>query len=119
MFKRFQPIAASFAPNYTAKDILIASKFLFLPWKWKKLQKGEKPKKLEKKIKKCLDCESAISFDSGRSGLYTILKCLEIKEGDEVILQAFTTVALSNVIMWHKAKPVFVDIEKETYNIDP
>ena len=130
MFKRFQPIAASFAPNYTAKDILIASKFLFLPWKWKKLQKGEKPKKLEKKIKKCLDCESApknsdtylgqaISFDSGRSGLYTILKCLEIKEGDEVILQAFTTVALSNVIMWHKAKLVFVDIEKETYNIDP
>ncbi len=119
MFKKFQPIAASLAPNYTFKDIKIASKFLFLPWRWKKLQKGGKPKKLEKKIKKCLDCECVIGFDSGRSGLYTILKCLGIKDGDEVILQAFTTVALPNVIMWCGAKPVFVDIEKHTYNIDP
>ena len=120
MFKKFQPIAASLAPNYTFKDIKIASEYL-MPWKWRKLKKGENPKKLEKKIKKYLNCESApknhlvhsgqaISFDSGRSGFYVILKCLGIKEGEEVILQAFTTVALSNVIMWHKATPVFVDI---------
>ena len=118
MFKRFQPIAASLAPNYTFKDIKIASEYL-MPWKWEKLQKGKKPKKLEKKIRKCLNREHAISFDSGRSGLYTILKCLGIKDGDEVILQAFTTVALPNVIMWRGAKPIFVDIEKHTYNIDP
>jgi dTDP-4-amino-4,6-dideoxygalactose transaminase len=144
MFKKFQPIAASLAPNYTLQDVLIASKYLFLPWNWSKLRKGKKPKKLEKKIRQCLDCEmspknlrqladhsgqapqnryahagQAISFDSGRSGLYTILKCLGIKKDDEVILQAFTTVALPNVIMWHGAKPVFIDIEKHTYNIDP
>ncbi|MCK5590794.1 MAG: DegT/DnrJ/EryC1/StrS family aminotransferase, partial [Candidatus Pacebacteria bacterium] len=89
MFKKFQPIAASLAPNYTFKDIKIAFEYL-MPWKWNKLQKGKKPKKLEKKIRKCLDCECAISFDSGRSGLYTILKCLGIKDGDEIILQAFT-----------------------------
>lgn len=119
MFKKFQPIASSLAPNYTIWDILIAQKYLLLPWNWRKLQKGKNSRKLERKFCEYINSRWAISFDSGRSGLYAILKCLEIKDYDEVILQAFTTVALPNTIKWCGAKPVYVDIKKETYNINP
>ncbi len=119
MFKIFQPIASSLAPNYTIWDVLIASKYLFLPWNWRKLQKGKNSRKLERKFCGYISSKWAISFDSGRSGLYAILKCLEIKDYDEIILQAFTTVALSNAIKWCGAKPVYIDIVKNTYNINP
>jgi len=119
MFKKFQPIASAFAPNYTLLDVLIAAKYLFFPWNWTKLQKGKYRRKMERKFCEFLNCRWAIGFDSGRSGLYAILECLEIEKKDEIILQAFTTVALPNVIMWRGAKPVYIDIEKNTYNIDP
>ena len=119
MFKTFQPIASSLAPNYTIWDVLIASKYLLLPWNWTKLQKGRNSRKLERKFCEYMDSRWAISFDSGRSGLYAILKCLGIKDYDEVILQAFTTVALPNVIQWCEAKPVYADIDEKTYNINP
>lgn len=119
MFKIFQPIASAFAPNYTAWDIFIALKYLFLPWNWTKLQKGKYRRKTERKFCELMDCWWAIGFDSGRSGLDAILKCLGIKKDDEIILQAFTTVALPNVITLRGAKPIFVDIEKNTYNINP
>ncbi len=118
MFKKFQPIASAFAPNYTIWDVLIASKYL-LPWNWTKLQNGKNSRRLERKFCEYMDSRWAISFDSGRSGLYAILKCLGIKDYDEVILQAFTTVALPNVIQWCGAKPIYVDIDEKTYNIDP
>lgn len=118
MFKKFQPIASAFAPNYTIWDVFIASKYLLF-WNLTKLQNGKNSRKLERKFCEYMDSRWAVSFDSGRSGLYAILKCLKIKDHDEIILQAFTTVALSNVIQWCKATPVYVDINERTYNIDP
>ena len=119
LFKKFQPVASSLAPNYTVWDVLIAQKYLLLPWNWRKLQRGKNSRKLERKFCEYINCRWAVSFDSGRSGLYAILKCLEVKDYDEIILQAFTTVALPNIIQWCGAKPVYVDIEKNTYNINP
>jgi len=119
MLKIFQPIASAFAPNYTLRDVLIAARYLFLPWNWTKLQKGKYRRKIERKFCEFMNCRWAIGFDSGRSGLYAILKCLEIEKNDEIILQAFTTVALPNVIMLCGAKPIYVDIKKDTYNINP
>ncbi|MCK5123263.1 MAG: DegT/DnrJ/EryC1/StrS family aminotransferase [Candidatus Pacebacteria bacterium] len=117
--KKFQPIASSLAPNYTIWDVLIVSRYLFLPWNWRRLQKGKNSRKLERKFCEYVDSRWAVSFENGRSGLYAILKCLGIKDYDEIILQAFTTVALSNAIKWCGAKPIYVDIKKETYNINP
>ncbi len=54
----------------------------------------------------------------GRVGLYGILKAIDIKEGDEVILPAFTCVVVSNAIIYLGAKPIYVDIDPQTYNID-
>ncbi|MFA6096684.1 MAG: DegT/DnrJ/EryC1/StrS family aminotransferase [Candidatus Paceibacterota bacterium] len=119
MFKRFQPIAAALAPNYTFRDVLIAMKYVYLPWKWGSLKRGNNQDKLELAFKEFMDARYAISFDSARSGFFAILKCLGIGENDEVLLQAFTTVALPNAIMWCKATPIFVDIDEKTFNMDP
>lgn len=119
IFKTFQPIAAAFAPNYTITDVLIAIKYVYLPWMWKSLQKGDNQNKFETAFKEYMDSRYAISFDSARSGLFAILKCLGIGDGDEILLQAFTTVALPNAIIWCKAKPIFIDIDERTYNMNP
>lgn len=113
------PIAAAFAPNYKLQDLLIASQEFFLPWKWKNWQDGEYIPKLEKEFAKYMNKPDAISFASGRVGFYAILEALGIQKDDEIILQAFTTVALPNVIKSFGAIPIFVDIKKETFNIDP
>jgi perosamine synthetase len=52
----------------------------------------------------------------GRVALTAIFKALNLKEGDEVILPAFTCVVVPNAIIYLKAKPVYVDIDLDTYN---
>jgi perosamine synthetase len=54
----------------------------------------------------------------GRVALYAILKAMGIKQGDEVIIPAFTCVVVPNAIMYLGAKPVYVDITPDTYNMD-
>src|SRR3989344_152477 len=56
-------------------------------------------------------------FESGRSAFYFLLKALGVGAGDEVIIQAFTCVAVPNAVLWTGAKPIFVDIS-ETFNLD-
>ncbi|HBE44905.1 MAG TPA: hypothetical protein DDW17_05475 [Deltaproteobacteria bacterium] len=57
-------------------------------------------------------------FWKGRVALYAILKAIGIKEGDEIILPAFTCVVAVNPIIYLGARPVYVDIDPKTYNID-
>ncbi|MFO7525187.1 MAG: aminotransferase class I/II-fold pyridoxal phosphate-dependent enzyme [Ignavibacteriaceae bacterium] len=54
----------------------------------------------------------------GRVALYAILKAMDIKQGDEVIIPAFTCVVVPNAIMYLGAIPVYVDISTDTYNMD-
>ena len=58
-------------------------------------------------------------FAKGRVALYAVLRALEVQPGDEVILPAFTCVAVPNAIMYAGAKPVWVDVDAATYTIDP
>ncbi len=61
----------------------------------------------------------AFAFWKGRVAMYAILKALGVGEGDEVIVPGYTCVMNVNPIMYLKAKPVYVDIDPVTYNIDP
>jgi perosamine synthetase len=61
----------------------------------------------------------AIAVNSGTAALHLIVKALEIGEGDEVLVPSFTFAASVNVLLYERAVPVFVDIEPETYNLDP
>lgn len=112
-----KPIFTGFGPNITKKDNLIALSFLFLPWKWPFLNKGSWVEKTEHKLKNYFDIQSVNLFDSGRTALQMALEAIEIKEGDEVLVQSYTCVVVINAIRWSGAKPIFVDIGEDC-NID-
>ena len=61
----------------------------------------------------------AMCLTSATAGLQAALMAIGVKAGDEVVTTPLTFVATSNVIAMLGAKPVFVDIEKDTFNIDP
>lgn len=63
--------------------------------------------------------DRAFAFWKGRVALYAILKALGVGEGDEVILPGYTCVMAANPVKYLGAKPVYVDIEPATYNMDP
>ena len=115
IFQKFKPISISLSPNTEKDDVWLALKLIFQPWQWKK---GKKSKILEKEFKRYLGIDYAFSFNSGRSCLMATLEAINIKQGDEVLIQAFTCNAVVNPILEKKAKPVFIDIDK-TLNIDP
>jgi len=114
----FRPINISLAPNLLPKDILIAVKYLLLPWTWLKWKRGGQIAKLESAFKNYFNVRESFSFSSGRACLSVILKALAIGEGDEVILQAYTCVVVPNAIIWAGARPVYADID-QSLNIDP
>ncbi len=58
-----------------------------------------------------------ISFGSGRMALYSILKALGIKGGDEIIMPAFTCVVVPNALIYSGVKPVYVDVDLRDFNI--
>ena len=107
-------LSISLSPNTEKDDTSLAFKLIFNPFKFKK---GKDIEKLERLFKNYFGFKNAFSFNSGRSSLMAILKAMEIKSGDEVILQAFTCNAAVNPITYFKAKPVFVDID-DNLNID-
>ncbi|GAB6188603.1 DegT/DnrJ/EryC1/StrS family aminotransferase [Marinitoga arctica] len=74
--------------------------------------------KFEETIKKYFDVKDAIAVNSGTSALHLILKSLNIKENDGMIVTPFTFIASSNVALFEKAHPIFIDINPYNYNID-
>jgi len=108
-----KPISISLSPNVEADDVSLAFKLLFQPWKGKEAA-GE----LEREFKKYLGAEHAFSFNSGRSAALSIFNSLGLEKGDEVLLQAFTCNAAVNPVIWSGLKPVYVDVDEDTFNID-
>jgi dTDP-4-amino-4,6-dideoxygalactose transaminase len=80
---------------------------------------GEEEREFEVQFAKFCDTKHAVGVNSGTDALYLALGALNITVGDEVIIPTFTFIATALCISYTGAKPVFVDIEEETYNVDP
>lgn len=83
------------------------------------LAQGPKVAALEEEFAKLCGVKHAIATTSGTTALHTALLAHDIGEGDEVITTPFTFISSANSILFTGAKPVFVDIEEETFNINP
>ncbi|MGW8422512.1 MULTISPECIES: DegT/DnrJ/EryC1/StrS family aminotransferase [Comamonas] len=78
---------------------------------------GDFHKKLEEALCSYLGVKYISLFNNGTSALVTALQALNLK--GEVITTPYSFVATANAIVWNNLKPVFVDVDKETLNIDP
>jgi perosamine synthetase len=88
-----------------------------------RLTYGPMSKKFEKEFAASHDCKYGLFMNSGTSALHVALASLKDEhgwsDGDEVIIPAVTFVATANVVLHNNMVPIFVDVEKDTYNIDP
>ena len=79
---------------------------------------GEKIHELEHKLENFTGAKHAITCSSGTDALLLAMMAIDIQPGDEIITTPFTFVSTAETIALMKAKPVFVDIESDTFNID-
>jgi len=79
---------------------------------------GEEVDNFEKEFAKFCGARYAVSVNSGTDALYLSLKAVGIEPGDEIVTTPFTFIATAEAIANCGAKPIFVDINPDTFNID-
>lgn len=83
------------------------------------ITQGPKISEFEEEIANYVGAEYAISFSNGTAALHAACYAAGLNFGDEVITTPITFAASANCALYVGAKPVFVDIDNNTYNIDP
>jgi len=80
---------------------------------------GPKNREFEKMIVEYIGRRYAVVFNSGTSALHAAYLAHGLHEGDEAIVPSFTFIATANAVLFTGAKPIFADIETETFGLDP
>ena len=109
-----QPIPLS-SPDITEADVQAVLPVL----RGGRLSIGPHIESFEAAVARRAGRKHGIGVNSGTSGLHLCVRALGIGEADEVVTTPFSFIATTNCLLFERAKPVFVDIEAETYNIDP
>lgn len=105
-------ITNSLGSNFAASDRRVALKLLLEPWKWRS---GTEQDRLIEAIHERSDLRVEL-FLKGRHAIYEALRQLHVGSADEVILQAFTCIAVVQPILNLGATPVYVDVERRSLN---
>lgn len=83
------------------------------------LSLGPKYQEFERNMARFVGAKYASAVSNGTCGLHLAVKALGLKKGDEVITSPFSFISSSNCLLYEGIKPVFVDIDENTYNMDP
>ena len=114
-----EPVRKSYLPYahqwFDQKEIHKVINVLKSEW----VTTGPIVREFESKFANYVDAKYAVSVNSGTAALHISCLSLGLKPNDEVITTPFTFIATSNAILYCGAKPVFVDIEPDTLNLDP
>jgi len=102
------------SPDIVEKDIEAVVSVM----KTRFLSIGPKVLEFEKRIGSYAGTRYAVAVNSGTSALHLIIRGMGIEEGDGVITTPFSFIASSNCILFEKGRPLFVDIEEDTLNLD-
>src|SRR3989338_3362218 len=109
-------ISPGLSPNVERDDVSLALRLLVAPWAW---VHGTASTDLERTVCAWLPAAHAFAFEIGRTALTAILSTLGLQSDDEVLLQAYTCVAVPNAFLWSGARPVYVDVEEQSFNMSP
>lgn len=101
-------------PDITEKERRSVFKVLNTP----NLSLGPKLEELEEKFATYIGSTYAVAVNSGTSGLHLCVRALGIEEDDLVITTPFSFISSANCILFERAKPVFLDIDEKTLNMD-
>ena len=102
-------------PSIGEEEIKAVGQVLKSGW----LTMGPEVLKFEDHFKKFYKTKNALAVSSATAGIHLALVGLNISHRDEVILPSYTFASCANTIVWTGAKPVFTDIKKEGFLIDP
>jgi dTDP-4-amino-4,6-dideoxygalactose transaminase len=83
------------------------------------LMNGPRTEEFERLVGEYVGAAHAVAVSSATTGLHLAVLAAGVREGDEVICPSFTFIATANAIRYAGAVPVFVDIDRRTYNLDP
>ncbi|HOT90412.1 MAG TPA: DegT/DnrJ/EryC1/StrS family aminotransferase [Anaerolineae bacterium] len=84
-----------------------------------RLALGPQAVEFERLVAEYIGVKHALAVSSGTAALHLLVRALGLGPGDEVLVPSFTFAASVNAILYEGATPVFVDIEPDTYNLDP
>lgn len=105
-----------YKPYTDEKEKEYVNKVLDRGYNW---TNGPENEELEGLVCKSTGSKYALSFANGTCALHAMMLSYNIGNGDEVIVPSFTFIATANAPLFVGAKPVFADIETETYALDP
>jgi len=103
------------SPDLTEAERQAVAAVLQTQW----LSMGPETEAFEQAVRACIGSRHAIAVSSGTAGLHLCVRAAGIGNGDLVITTPFSFVASSNVLLFERATPVFVDVDPLTGNIDP
>lgn len=101
-------------PYLTRDELTAASRIIKSGW----LSLGQETEKFEQEMAQYVGAKYAVATNSGTAALHLSIIASGIQPRDEVITTPFTFIASTNCILYEKAKPVFVDIDPVTLNLD-
>jgi dTDP-4-amino-4,6-dideoxygalactose transaminase len=111
MAEKFLPVSK---PTITKKEISEVVDSMKSGW----ITTGPKVKKFEENFKKYVAAKNAVALNSGTAALHLAYQVAGLKKGDEVITTSMTFVATVNMLLVLGLKPIFVDIEDKTLNMN-